>query len=323
MCSPSRPDLRRVLVVSLALAAVAMVAASVAACGGDERQEQAEPWTLAKAMSQRRSYVAAAAVDSSIYVAGGMVGGSGRALSIFQRFDPAANRWTTLEPLPDPVRAAAAAAIDDTVYVIGGSGGDGGRGSVYTYDIDRRSWSLRAPLPEPRLNHAAVALGGKIYVLGGFAHGREQGDVFRYDPVADSWSPVAALPRPLHAFDAVAFRGEIWVIGGRRGERMLRDVWILNPAVARWRRGPSMPRAIELLGVAVVGDQIHAVWEHVYLIYDASTARWSQGPRPRVPRHALQTFFVDGALYTIGGCTPEPADSPIVERRALQPPSRS
>jgi hypothetical protein len=115
----------------------------------------------------------------------------------------------------------------------------------------------------------------------------------------------------------VAFRGDIWVIGGRRGERLLKEVWIFDPATGRWRQGPAMPRALELLGAAAVGDQIHAVWEDVYVIYDASTGEWREGPRPRVPRHALQAFYLDGALYTIGGCTPEPADSPVVERREL------
>jgi hypothetical protein len=74
---------------------------------------------------------------------------------------------------------------------------------------------------------------------------------------------------------------------------------------------------MELLGAAVAGPEIHAVWEGVYQIYDAGTGRWTQGPRPLVLRHALQLFHVGGALYTIGGCTTALRDSPIVERRRL------
>jgi Kelch motif len=305
--------------VKRALAAAAVAGVLVTSCGGEESTADEEPWTLAKAMSQRRSYVAAGEIGDSIYVAGGMVGGSGRPLAIFQRFDPSANRWTTLEPLPAAVRAAAAASVGKTFYVVGGSSGDGARREVYAYHTDRPGWRLRAPLPEPRVNHAAVALGSKLYVLGGFGgDGREERDVFAYDPAGDSWSRVAALPRRLHAFDAVSFRGEIWVLGGRRGERVVREVWILSPTAGRWRRGPFLPKALELLGAAAVGDQIHAVWHDVYLIYDAGSRRWRAGPRPRVPRHALQAFYVDGSLYTIGGCTPVPADSAVVERRALR-----
>ncbi len=78
-----------------------------------------------------------------------------------------------------------------------------------------------------------------------------------------------------------------------------------------------MPRPMELLGAAVAGDEIHAVWESTYQIYDASTGAWRDGPTPGVTRHALSTFVTGGALYTFGGCTTALRDSPIVERLAL------
>jgi hypothetical protein len=174
-------------------------------------------------------------------------------------------------------------------------------------------------MPEPRFNHAAVAFGGKIYVLGGFHEGEERREVFVYDPATDEWSEGPPLPAPNHAFDAVAFRDEIWLIGGRRGEEILRDVWILDPETGEWRRGPEMPKPMELLGAAVAGDEIHAVWESTYQVYDASTGTWTSGPRSLVTRHGLQTFYVDGALYTVGGCTTKLVDSQVVERRALPP----
>lgn len=288
--------------------------ALAAGCGGAAAMDE-DSWELARAMSSRRSYIAAAQVGDSIYVAGGMVGETGRPLATFQRFDPAANRWDTLPQLPEATRAATAAAVDGVVYVIGGTTEDGNTRAVWAWD--GKAWRSRAPLPAARFNHSAVVLGGRIYVLGGFAGGEEHDEVYAYDPGADRWSQPTRLPRRTHAFDAVAFRGEIWMIGGLRGEEILREVWIFDPDARRWRRGPSMPRPMELLGAAVVGDEIHAVWEHVYQIYDARTGRWRQGPRPLVTRHALQTFHVDGALYTIGGCTTKLRDSQVVERRRL------
>jgi hypothetical protein len=76
---------------------------------------------------------------------------------------------------------------------------------------------------------------------------------------------------------------------------------------------------MELLGAAVAGDEIHAVWESVYQVYDASRGTWRQGPHTRVTRHALEAFVVDGVLYAIGGCTTALRDSPVVERLALAP----
>src|SRR4029079_7324487 len=90
---------------SSALACAIALGAITASCGGASKPKppaRAKPaaWTLGPAMSQRRSYTASALVGSSVYVAGGMVGDTGRWLRLTQRFDPARGTWTTLSPLP-------------------------------------------------------------------------------------------------------------------------------------------------------------------------------------------------------------------------------
>jgi hypothetical protein len=279
-----------------------------------EPAERLPDWTFAQAMSQRRSYAAAAEVRGQIYLAGGMVGNSGRPLSLFQRFDPRRNAWTTLEPLTEPVRAASAAATGERIYVTGGQRRGGVSRRVDVYDVARHAWSEAPPLPAPRFNHSTVALDGSLYVLGGADAEHERRDVFIYGAMGDHWRRAAPLPDAMHAFGAVAFEDEIWTIGGRRGERTLRDVWIYNPRRNGWRPGPALPKPMELLGAAVVGPEVHAVWERTYQIYDARSGRWRQGPSPRVARHALAAFNVAGRLYTIGGCkTPQLEDSQVVE----------
>ena len=303
---------------ALAVAALAVsLAAALGALHGSPGEAEAAPWTYAQAMSQRRSYIAAAQLGEEIYAAGGMVGESGRRLATFQRFDPKTNAWQTLAPLPQPVRAATAAALPGAVYVIGGDPVHGDGREVYAYDVARGVWEERAPLPAPRINHSAVAFEGKIYALGGYAGGTEHADVFVYDRRTNRWRKGVPIPEPEHAFDAVVFRGEIWVIGGRRGDRVLRSVWIYNPGARRWRAGPELPKPMELLGAAVAGDEIHAIWESTYQIYDARTGKWRDGPPSLTARHGLNTFYVDGALFTIGGCTTALHDSQVVERRRL------
>jgi hypothetical protein len=302
--------------VVLAVTLAAVVGARGPGSAADE-PVAAEPWSLARSMSQRRSYVAAAELDGLIYAAGGMVGESGRFLDVFQRFDPSANSWTTLPRLPELVRAGAGAALGGAVYVVGGQTPDGPSGRTYAFDVDRGVWEERAPLPEPRFNHALVALDGGIYALGGFAGTTEQDDVFAYDPAADRWTERAPLPRRNHAFGAVAFRGELWTIGGRRGDEILREVWIYDPRADRWRPGPELPKPMELNGTAVAGPEIHTVWESTYQIYDARTGAWRQGPRSLVTRHGLKAFAVSGWLYTVGGCTTDLVDSQVVERRRI------
>jgi N-acetylneuraminic acid mutarotase len=308
----------RALAAGLALAVIVALAAAVGSLGPGTADAEAAPWRFAQAMSQRRSYVSAAELGGKIYAAGGMVGETGRFLSVFQRFDPRANSWTTLPRLPEPVRAGVGAALDGKIYVIGGQTESAGTGpQVYAYDVSAGRWERRAPLPAPRFNMAAAVLGGRIYAMGGFSRTSERAEVFVYEPAKDSWSRGTALPLPNHTFGAVVFRGEIWALGGRRGDKVLRDVWIYDPRTRAWRRGPTMPRPMELVGAAVAGDQIHAVWESTYQIYTAASDQWSQGPRSLVTRHGLKTFFVDGSLYTIGGCTTDLRDSQIVERRLV------
>ncbi|HET6656496.1 MAG TPA: kelch repeat-containing protein [Gaiellaceae bacterium] len=306
-----------VAAVAVAVVAVAAVAGTRGPGNAAEARAADAPWTFAAPMSQRRSYIAAAELDRKIYAAGGMVGETGRFLSVFQRFDPAANDWVTLTPLPDPTRAAAGAALDGVVYVFGGQTDAGVTDRVLAYDIAKGEWEDRAPLPRPLFNEAAVAMDGKIYVLGGFSGGKELRSVYVYDPPSDSWSVSAPMPIPNHTFGAVDFQGGIWTFGGRRGEETLRDVFIFDPQAEKWRAGPTMPKPMELNGTAVWGPEIHTIWEHTYQIYDARTGEWSQGPEPLVPRHGLKAFAIDGTLYAVGGCTTELHDSQVVEARNI------
>jgi Kelch motif len=299
----------------------ALLLVCLAACsGGDgeaERRVVATDWTFATPMANRRSYVAAGEIGGRIYVAGGMFGNAGTRLDRFQVFDPRRGVWTTLPRLPEPVRAAAGAVRGFEFFVLGGTTPDRGGRQVFAYDVRRERWLDGPRLPRALYNHSSVTVGDRIYVLGGYdTQAEELRSVYVLD--GSRWRPSVPLPRPVHAFGAVVFRGEIWVIGGRRGETKLREVWIFNPQNGRWRQGPSLPKPMELLGATVAGDQIHAVWERTYQIYDARTRRWRDGPPPLVPRHALSLFHVGGTLYAVGGCTTKLRDTAVVEKRALR-----
>jgi hypothetical protein len=305
---------------SLQRLSLALLVICLAGCsGGDERPERrvaATDWTFSTPMANRRSYVAAGEIGGRIYVAGGMFGDAGTRLDRVQRFDPQRESWETLARLPEPVRAAAGAARGSEFLVLGGTTPDGGGRQVFAYDARRDRWRVGPQLPRVLYNHSAVTVGDRVFVLGGYdTEAEELRSVYVLD--GSRWQSSSPLPRPVHAFGAVVFRGEIWVIGGRRGETQLREVWIFNPKNERWRRGPSLPKPMELLGATVVGDEIHAVWERTYQIYDASTNRWRDGPPPLVPRHALSLFHVGGALYAVGGCTTELRDTAVVEKRPV------
>ena len=292
-------------------------------------------WTFARHMPHRRSYTASAELGGRVYVAGGMVGETGRPLDLLERFDPKRNEWTSLTPLPEPFSAAAAASLNGRMWVVGGNARTAGARQAgappdrytatgrqaYSYDVRRDRWRAEPPLPVPRINHALVALGGKLYATGGLDPFEPTRTVFVYDPRTRRWSQAAPLPKGLHAHAAVVFRGEIWVIGGRlRSGTVLRDVWIYNAARNRWRPGPPLPAPLETLGADATDDRIDAVLHKTYFIYDGRRGRWRRGPGQNVSRHALAAFAIDGTLYTVGGCIyPRLADTSTVEKIELRP----
>jgi len=291
-----------------------MGAASLAA--DDGVAGAAGPWRTAAPMPERRSYFAAGEIDGSIYVAGGMVGGTGAYVYRLQRFDPARESWARLPDLPQQSRAGAGAAFRGRLYVIGGQTERGTTRRVLAYDPRARRWSTAPPLPAPRYNAAAASLGGTLYVAGGVRAADPLRSFYAFD--GRRWRTLAPLPAPLHTQALVPYRGELWSIGGfdTAGDPV-RSVYVYSPRANRWRRGPQLAKPVAMVGATAAGGRIYAVSELVFEAY-APGRGWTLGPGLRVPRHALGLFASSGRLWAIGGCVvPELADSRVVETRPL------
>ena len=273
-------------------------------------------WHTAAPMPERRSYFAAAQIGGDVFVAGGMVGASGKYVFRLQRFDPRRNTWTRAPDLPGPSRAGAGAAYQGRLVVIGGQTPAGVSRRVYAYDPRLKRWSTAPPLPQPRYNAAAASLGGKLYVAGGVRQIDPVRTLFVFD--GRRWRTAAPLPRPLHTQALVPYRGELWSIGGfdTAGDPV-RSVFIYSPKTNRWRRGPALAAPVAMVGATAAGGRLYAVSEFVFESY-APGRGWRLGPRLSVPRHALGLFASAGRLWAIGGCVvPELADSRVVESREL------
>lgn len=67
----------------------------------------------------RTTFLAASAVNGTIYVIGGIRGGSNS--STVEAYDPAANAWTKREDMPDQRTFLATSTVNGKIYAIGGS----------------------------------------------------------------------------------------------------------------------------------------------------------------------------------------------------------
>ena len=273
-------------------------------------------WHTAASMPDRRSYFAAARIDGDVYVAGGMVGASGRYVLHLQRFDPRRDSWARLPDMPAEARAAAGASFRGALVVAGGQTSHGVSRAVYAYQPRTRRWSSLPPLPAPRYDAAAASLAGRLYVAGGVRGIDPLRSMFVFDGMR--WRTGPPLPQAVQTQALVPFGGELWSIGGfDRAGGAVRAVWIYSPATRRWRRGPRLARPVAMLGAAAAGGRVYVVSERVFERYEPGRG-WTLGPHLAVPRHALGLFALAGRLWAIGGCVvPELADSRVVESRAL------
>lgn len=195
-------------------------------------------WSALPPMSTPRGALAAVAVGSKIYVAGGARipagmslpggltgGGPVELLGTLEVLDTQTNTWKTLRPMSLPRNHLSIAYADGKIYAVGGRVGscfsNGWSSNVSmneAYDIATDSWSTRLPMPTARSGTGAEALDGRIHVLGGEGWVEEFGGVFRaheaYDPKSNSWVKLPRMLTPRHGFATAVVGGRILAVSG-------------------------------------------------------------------------------------------------------------
>jgi len=132
---------------------------------------QAQKWSIASPLPNRRGGHVAVVVDKKIHVFGG--GNSVSTIADHSQYDPKTNTWKELAPLPRAEGSPAAVVVDGKIYVIGGRSGFSDFGNVYIYDPSTDTWST-GPSIEPRGTAGAVGYCGGIYLFGGIPGGSEK-----------------------------------------------------------------------------------------------------------------------------------------------------
>jgi N-acetylneuraminic acid mutarotase len=313
-----------------------LVAALAAGCLGATTESSAPidltspgTWTSLAPMPTARQEVAVAALDSRVFVIGGL-GPGAQPVATVEAYDPATNRWERRAPLPVPLHHPGAAVADGRLFVIGGY--TGGRISwtasqlVFEYAATRDAWTTRTPMPTPRGALAVAVLNGRIHALGGGAEAPLPAHEV-YDAETDRWGLANPMPTARDHLAAVGFQGRVWALGGRTSfmGTQYDNVEVYDPATDSWRTVPPLPRGRGGLAAVALPDRILVFGGEAPLrifnateMYEPAGNRWiAKAPMP-TPRHGIGAALLGERVWVPGGGR-EPGWAPTGANEAYTP----
>ena len=273
-----------------------------------------------------RLEVAAAYVDGSIYVAGGLTGSG--ATAIVERYQPATRTWTREPDLPVALHHATGVTYEGELVVIGGFLSSG-EASSSVFALGETGWRALPPLRRPRAAGAAGVIDDVIVVAGGQAGGTLVAETELYD--GTTWSDAARIPTPRDHLAGAVFRGRFYAIGGRELdiEAVLGATERYDPGRDSWERLDPMPTPRGGLGAAALEGVIIAlggegpteaagpdgVYEHMEA-FAPHLERWAPlGSTMRTARHGIGVVVSRRFLYAVaGGPTRGGSESATVEQ---------
>lgn len=147
-------------------------------------------WTGGTPLPEPVSFVAAAIVEDTMVVAGGMgaAGAIDRVFIAVIASDGTVGAWSEGPPMPVASFGHAVAIADDHLYLTGGLDASmTARSEVYALEVRGggavgAAWQTVASLPAPRFGHAMTVAGNALVVAGGWPDGS-----FALPPVATVW----------------------------------------------------------------------------------------------------------------------------------------
>lgn len=272
--------------------------------------QPASAWRGVRDAPTARQQVAAAVVDGTIWVLGGLEENNATARSA--GYDPPINTWKAGPDLPIPLHHAMAVTYRGELVVMGGWQPQGVDLQAITSDrvfaLRSGNWVELPKLNRPRAAGAAAVIGNMIVVVGGQADGELVAETSVFD--GRRWRDGASIPTPREHLAAASDGAALYAVGGRllSADKNVAALERYDPASNRWQQLPAMPTARGGLGadivegrlVAVGGEHPTGVFENVEA-YDIASATWSQLPSLGKPRHGMAVVAVGNALHALNG----------------------
>jgi hypothetical protein len=111
-------------------------------------------------------YPAVAALDSRIYVFGGL-GANGKPSGAVQLVDPAGRTTRVVGRLPEPLSGAAAGVLGGTIYIVGGRTASGVTHAIYAFQPHGASFLRAGSLRVAAAYAGASVTRGRLWIVGG------------------------------------------------------------------------------------------------------------------------------------------------------------
>jgi YVTN family beta-propeller protein len=253
---------------ALTASLLAVVAVSLAACGGStphvqqpptERQQRTravatDPPALQASVAGRLPAPvqdpATTAVGARALLMGGLDQSTASVSDVIAAGPDGAR---SLGTLPQAIHDAAAASMAGTAYVLGG--GEPSHDEIVAIDPAGKP-SVVGQLPAPASDVAAATVGGTVYIVGGYTG---------TDPLASivAWSGsgrgriIAHLPHPVRYAAVAAAGGRVIIAGGTSGDVATRDVYSFDPAANAVTEIGRLPRPLTHAAAAALGGVVY------------------------------------------------------------------
>jgi N-acetylneuraminic acid mutarotase len=261
--------------------------------------------------------------DDKIYLIGGTLGATRRAVSIY---DPATDVWSSGPSLPSPRNAIQPVAVKGKIYLIGGLDSFPGPSydTVLIFDPaqPQLGWQSGAPMPTSRGAQGCAADGVLIYCAGGLSSttGDTAVNVMEvYNTVTDEWTALTPMPRVRDHFMAAVIDGKFYAVGGR--DTAVTPVFNFNDvydiATDSWSTAAPLPTARAGFAAAVVqgrflvmggeGDGPSTGTYPDVEEYDPARDAWRSLADMKTPRHGFGAAVSDAGtpgmphVYAISG----------------------
>lgn len=185
-------------------------------------------WSVAQRMTlpaPRRSS-AAAALDGTIYLMGGLTGTGSDFASVTSTVWAAkpGEAWQERAPMPGPARfTASVGAVDGKIIIVGGCTPDAGKvrnlDDILAYDPRRDQWATLGRLPFPLRGACGLAIGNRLVVFGGYTD-KFLNQIISVDSRSGQTEVVGELPTGLADTRFLLFGSEVIGVTGENGIKM-------------------------------------------------------------------------------------------------------